>query len=96
MGTNVKDALDASRAILSRLAGKTGSVFVVSSHLIEVADTLVATGAVDCYRFDAIDRNGRLEFDYVLRAGISSQRLGVRVLREQGVFDLLDQETPAA
>jgi DNA mismatch repair ATPase MutS len=89
MGTNVKDALDASRAVLTRLAGKHNSAFLVSSHLIELGEALLETGAVECARFEATDRNGRLEFDYVLRPGISAQRLGVRVLQEEGVFDLL-------
>jgi hypothetical protein len=31
-----------------------------------------------------------LRFDHRLRNGISNQRLGMRVLREEGVFDLLD------
>jgi DNA mismatch repair ATPase MutS len=94
MGTNVKDALDASRVVLSRLAAKSGSIFLVSSHLIELGETLLATGFVDCYRFEAAEQGGRLEFDYLLRPGLSAQRLGVRVLEEEGVFALLDQDPP--
>jgi DNA mismatch repair ATPase MutS len=93
MGTNVKDALDASRVVLMGLASKRGSVFLVSSHLIELGDALVETGAVQCFRFDANEEGGKLEFDYVLRPGISAQRLGVRVLREEGVFDLLARDS---
>jgi DNA mismatch repair ATPase MutS len=91
MGTNVKDALDASRAVLTRLAQKDGSVFLVSSHLMELGEVLLTTRSVACYRFEASDQGGRLQFDYVLRPGMSSQRLGVRVLKEEGVFDLLDR-----
>jgi DNA mismatch repair ATPase MutS len=95
MGTNVKDALDASRGILTRLAAKDGSLFLVSSHLIELGDALVETNAVQCWRFEAVEHDdGLLEFDYVVRPGISTQRLGVRVLHEQGVFQLLDGPTP--
>ncbi|MGH7466782.1 MAG: MutS-related protein [Longimicrobiales bacterium] len=89
MGTNVKDALDASRAVLVRLAAMNGCVFLVSSHLIELGEPLLATQGVTCFRFEANEQSGTLEFDYVLRPGISSQRLGMRVLREEGVFDLL-------
>jgi DNA mismatch repair protein MutS len=91
MGTNVKDALDASRLVLTRLATKSGSVFLVSSHLIELGESLVATGSVDCWRFEASEQGSRLEFDYILRPGISAQRLGFRVLKEEGVFTLLEQ-----
>ena len=37
-GTNVKDALDASLAILERLATKADCLFLVSSHLIELRE----------------------------------------------------------
>ncbi len=94
MGTNVKDALDASRGILARLAGKTGSVFLVSSHLIELGQDLLQTGTVECAHFEAIEDPAGLQFDYIIRPGISMQRLGVRVLEEQGIFALLD--TPPA
>ena len=90
MGTNVKDALDASRGILTRLASKEGSIFLVSSHLIELGDALLETNAVQCWRFEAVEHEDGLEFDYLVRPGISTQRLGVRVLHEQGVFALLD------
>ncbi|MSR35611.1 MAG: hypothetical protein EXR95_03055 [Gemmatimonadetes bacterium] len=91
-GTNVKDALDASRAILERFAAKEDCLFLVSSHLIELGDQVVATGQVDCRHFEAGEREGRLRFEYVLKPGVSTQRLGMRVLREEGIFDLLDAE----
>lgn len=93
-GTNVKDALDASRAFLTRLVEREGSLFLVSSHLIEAAPPLQATGHVDCRHFEATDTGGRLDFDYVLRPGVSAQRLGMRVLEEKGVFELLDRDHP--
>jgi DNA mismatch repair protein MutS len=91
-GTNVKDALDASRAILERFAAKEDCLFLVSSHLIELGDQMIATGQVDCRHFEAGEREGRLRFEYVLKPGVSTQRLGMRVLREEGIFDLLDAE----
>jgi DNA mismatch repair ATPase MutS len=89
-GTNVKDAHDASATVLARLAHKQDSLFLVASHLIELGPTLLETGSVDCCRFDASEKEGRLQFDFVLRPGISSQRFGMRVLHEEGVFELLD------
>jgi DNA mismatch repair ATPase MutS len=92
MGTNLKDALDASRAILESFAHKEGSVFLVSSHLIELGDHMIATGRVDCQHFEAHEHEGRLRFEYLLRPGVSTQRLGMRVLREEGIFMLLEGE----
>lgn len=89
-GTNVKDALDASLAILERLAKREDCLFMFSSHLIELSEQLSDFGHVDCRYFEAEEGSGRLRFDYVLRPGVSSQRLGMRVLREEGIFELLD------
>ena len=64
-----------------------------SSHLIELGESLSISHQVDCRNFEADETGGRLSFDYLLRPGISKQRLGMRVLQEEGVFDLLDGES---
>ncbi len=88
-GTNVKDAVDASRAVFAALAEADDSVFLVSSHLTEVAESLEPHPSVECARFEAQEDEGRLQYDFRIRPGISQQRLGVRVLEEEGVFELL-------
>ncbi|PCJ22622.1 MAG: hypothetical protein COA96_13855 [SAR86 cluster bacterium] len=88
-GTNVKDALEASLAIIEGLESKNNCLFLFSSHLIELDDEFApSTRIVKCY-FEAQENKGKLEFDYLLRSGVSHQRLGMRVLSEQGVLDLL-------
>ncbi len=91
-GTNVKDALDASQAILQRFSRREDCLFVFSSHLIELSERLTDASQIDCRFFEAEEGEGRLNFDYVLRQGVSSQRLGMRVLKEEGIFYLLDGE----
>lgn len=90
-GTNLKDALDASSEILKRLADREGNLFMVASHLIELGEMMEATGHVDCRLFEASEEGDQLRFEYRLRPGISSQRLGMRVLIEEGIFELLDR-----
>lgn len=92
-GTNVKDALDASQVILERLAIRADCLFVFSSHLIELSQKLDAIDQIFCCHFEADEHEGRLQFGYLLRPGVSSQRLGMRVLREEGIFDVLDSAT---
>jgi len=89
-GTNVKDALDASLAILEGFAKKRDCLFLVSSHLIELRERFSERLPVDYRYFEAEEHEDRLRFDYVVRSGVSSQRLGMRVLREEGIFDLLE------
>lgn len=89
-GTNVRDALEASFAVITRLESKNNCLFLFSSHLIELDEEFPPSmGIVRCH-FQAEEAAGELTFDYSLHAGVSSQRLGMRVLAEQGVFDLLD------
>lgn len=88
-GTNVKDAYDASLAIVTGLSGKENSLFMFSSHLIELDEELQANDQIKRCHFAADEEEDRLKFDYCLRDGVSGQRLGVRVLREEGVFELL-------
>lgn len=94
-GTNVKDALDASLAIVERFSKKQDCLFMFSSHLIELGEKLSVNDRVDCRYFEAQDSGGRLRFDYRLHNGVSNQRLGMRVLQEEGIFDLL-YEPPRA
>lgn len=89
-GTNVLDALDAARAIMERFAARADCLFIFSSHLIELNEQLAHNDRIDCRYFKADESEGHLRFDYVLRSGVSSQRLGMRVLREEGVPEPLD------
>lgn len=84
-GTNVKDAMEASWLVLESFANASDCLFAVSSHLIELGDALLATDRVVCSRFEAVERDEGLDFDYTLRAGVSSQRLGMRVLEQEGL-----------
>ncbi|MCK7596485.1 hypothetical protein M0G74_04270 [Microbulbifer sp. CAU 1566] len=98
-GTNVKDAFEASLAILERFSTRENCLFMFSSHQIELSDYLhQLNNQVDCRYFEAVETGDRLRFDYLLRSGISDQRLGMRVLKEEGIFDLLDSpmDSPAS
>ncbi len=90
-GTNVIDALEASLAVMSRLESKANCLFLFSSHLIELDDRFDPSANIKRCHFEAKESGGLLQFDFTLHPGVSSQRLGMRVLSEQGVFDLLDR-----
>ena len=90
-GTNVKDAFEASLAVMKRLESKFNCLFLFSSHLIELGDRFETSNNIKKCYFEARETEGKLQFDYALHSGVSSQRLGMRVLSEQGVFELLDK-----
>jgi DNA mismatch repair protein MutS len=88
-GTNVKDALDASRAVIRGLVRADDSVFLISSHLLELVPDLEDADGVVFSCFDADVRERELRYDYRLKAGHSAQRLGMRVMEQEGVFESL-------
>ena len=91
-GTNVKDAFEASLAVMKRVESKFNCLFLFSSHLIELGERFEASTNIKKCFFEARETEGKLKFDYALYPGVSSQRLGMRVLLEEGVFELLDKE----
>lgn len=93
-GTNVKDTSEASMAILRRLASRSNCLFMFSSHQIELSEALGKSAMkIDRRCFTAIETEDRLRFDFRLRSGVSTQRIGMRVLQEEGVFELFDRTT---
>lgn len=88
-GTNVKDAFDATTAVLRGFARVRGSRFIVASHLTEVARELEDLRCVFLRHFEASSVNGKVEFSYRVAPGLSRQRLGMEVLRREGVLEAL-------
>jgi hypothetical protein len=89
-GTNVRDALEASRLVILGFAESRTAGFVVSSHLIELADDLGRQPSIAFACFPGDVRDGEAEYRFRLQPGISDQRLGLHLLRQEGVPQLLD------
>jgi DNA mismatch repair protein MutS len=94
-GTNVKDAFDATTAVLRGFAKIRDSRFLVASHLTEVAEELKDLRSVLLRHFEASSVNGKVAFSYRVAPGLSSQRLGMEVLRREGVLEALEALDPA-
>ena len=93
-GTNVHDARDASTLVIRGFSRFPNGASIISSHLVELANELEVTGAVQFHCFDAELRDNRPVYDHRLKDGVSSQRLGMHVLRREGVADLLGEAAP--
>jgi DNA mismatch repair protein MutS len=89
-GTNVHDAAEASLAVIARLVGHAGALVFVATHLTEVAAGLRDDPRVQFLCFSADLDGDRPVFDYRLREGVSTQRLGMTLLRQERVLDLLE------
>lgn len=92
-GTNVKDAVDATHAVVTGMGGYYNGLFLVSSHLSELAADLEASGTARLVCFEAhVDTDGP-RFGYQLKEGASAQRLGMLLLEREAVLDLLAGRT---
>jgi DNA mismatch repair ATPase MutS len=89
-GTNVHDAAEATLAVIARLTAHPGALVFVASHLAEVVPALQSDPRVRLLHVVAEVRDAAVRFDYRLREGVSTQRLGMVLLRQEGVLDLLE------
>jgi DNA mismatch repair ATPase MutS len=89
-GTNVEDAYEASRRIISGFAGHRNNLFVLSSHLLELAPQLQDIKGVTFQHFESAVENGQPVFTYKMAKGVSTQRLGLLILKNEGVLEILE------
>lgn len=88
-GTNVKDAYDASFAVISSLAGLRRSMFMISTHIIEVAEELKSYDTIDfrCFEIRMEDREPC--YTYRLHPGVSCERVGMYILNREKVVEMI-------
>jgi DNA mismatch repair ATPase MutS len=88
-GTNIHDAAEATLAVVTRLVNRPSVLALVASHIVEITPALAADPRVRLLHFAADLTTGQPTFDYRLREGVSSQRLGMTLLKQEQVLDLL-------
>ncbi|WP_127126142.1 MutS-related protein [Pseudoflavitalea rhizosphaerae] len=88
-GTNVKDAHEATVAISRSFAGKKNSLFIISSHIVEAGEQLQAAPSI-AFRFLPTRMNGHTpEYTYTLESGITEDRHGMIIIRNEGILEIL-------
>jgi DNA mismatch repair protein MutS len=95
-GTNVHDAAEATLAVISRLVSHHAALVFVASHLAEIVPSVVDDPRVCLLHFSADVTDERPVFDYQLRRGLSTQRLGMILLKQEGVLELLERSGSTA
>jgi DNA mismatch repair ATPase MutS len=88
-GTNVKDANEGTIAVTHGFAGKTNSLFIISSHIVEAGEALMEKENIG-FHFLPTRMNGHIpEYTYRLEKGISEDRHGMIIIRNEGILDTL-------
>ncbi len=88
-GTNVKDAYEATVAISSAFAAKRDSMFVISTHIIEAGEELRAFDNIHFVYLPTRMEGTQPVYTYVLEQGITADRHGMIIIRNEGILDLL-------
>ena len=92
-GTNVKDAFEATVAITSAIARRKNCMFVVSTHIIEAGAVL--RGKCDNINFiylPTLMEGNRPVYTHKLASGITSDRHGMVIIRNEGILDMLTKK----
>lgn len=90
-GTNVQDAYDASFVVVDRLSRLKSSVFMISSHIVEVAWALRQTSTMNFRCFEVLMEDVKTRYTYRVQEGISNERIGMYILRKERVVELIEE-----
>jgi DNA mismatch repair ATPase MutS len=89
-GTNVKDAYDASLAIISAFAKVKGSMFLVSTHIMEVADQLCKLKNIRFGYFHTNIEGKAFAYSYLLLDGVTEERLGMLIIENERIIETIN------
>lgn len=92
-GTNVQDAMKCSITVIEGLLKINKSLFILSTHLYEIGETLKQYSNIRFNYFETTITGDQLEFNYQMKEGISNDRLGYLILKKEGVVQMLEDLT---
>jgi DNA mismatch repair protein MutS len=88
-GTNVKDAHEATVEITIAFAAKKNSMFIISSHIVEAGERLQQIPSIG-FQYLPTRMNGTVpEYTYTLEEGITADRHGMIIIRNEGILETL-------
>lgn len=89
-GTNVQDAMKCSGAVIRGLIKIPNSLFILSTHLYEIAEELTVHPNIIFRYFETEVKEDQLIFSYQLKEGISNDRIGYLILKQEKVVEMLE------
>lgn len=93
-GTNVKDAHEATLAVMEAFAEKKNCIFMISTHIIEAGEDLKKRCDNISYVYlPTVMKDGRPTYTYSLKPGITNDRHGMMIVRNEHIIDILTQKS---
>ena len=78
-----------SSTVIEGLIKIKSSLFMLSTHLYEIGEALKKYPNISFKYFETVVLEDQLLFSYQLKEGISNDRLGYLILKNEGVVDML-------
>lgn len=89
-GTNVKDAFDATLAVTEAFASHRNCLYIISTHIVESGEALAQRCSnVQFHRLPTTVDGDRLVYTYRLEDGISSDRHGMTIIRNEHIIEAI-------
>ncbi|RZM19565.1 MAG: DNA mismatch repair protein, partial [Pedobacter sp.] len=93
-GTNVKDAYEATIAVVGAFAAKRRSIFVISTHIIEAGEILKAQHKnLQFLYLPTIMKGSKPVYTYILKEGITNDRHGMVIINNERILEILEEGT---
>ncbi|HNW57938.1 MAG TPA: hypothetical protein PKM69_09205 [Bacteroidales bacterium] len=89
-GTNVKDAFDVTLLIIQSFVRIKKSTFLISTHITEVAEKLRDFSGIEFKYFDSKLVGEIPEYEYLLKDGVSHERLGLYIVKKEKIIEILN------
>jgi DNA mismatch repair ATPase MutS len=89
-GTNVKDAYEASLAIIAAFAKVKGSVFLISTHIVEIAEQLRRENNIRFGYFHTEIKGKTFVNSYHLLEGVTEERLGMLIVEKEQIIETIN------
>jgi DNA mismatch repair protein MutS len=91
-GTNVKDAYDATLAVSKAFAAHRNCLFIISTHIVEVGEALADQNNIQFRYLPTVMEKNIARYTYQVTAGISSDRHGMTIIRNEGILEMIKGE----
>jgi len=88
-GTNVKDAYEATLSVTAAFAEYRNCVFIISTHIVEVGETLRDNDNLQFTFLPTIMEGKTAKYPYLLQEGISNDRHGMMIIEQEGILEMI-------
>ena len=88
-GTNAKDAFDASLLVINAFSAIPNAVFIISSHITELAAELDPK-TISFQYMEHVMVDKKPKFTYRLKNGVATEGIGMYFIEKEGILELLN------